>query len=124
MGVPLKVAAACSGILIGMGDSVSVWPYILAGAVIPFFAAAWLVGQVLGGLVGAKILIVIKSSFIRVLLIGVLLFSGFGLIGKGLVLMGYVPEVSETVYIGALVLVAAGVILAMTGKVPSLRARR
>jgi len=40
MGVPLKVAAACSGILIGMGDCISVWPYLLAGAIIPLFAAA------------------------------------------------------------------------------------
>ena len=39
MGVPLKAAAACSGILIGMGDCVSVWPYILNGAVIPLFAS-------------------------------------------------------------------------------------
>ena len=34
MAVPLKVAAACSGNLIGMGDCISVWPYIFAGAVI------------------------------------------------------------------------------------------
>ena len=124
MGVPLKVAAACSGILIGMGDSVSVWPYILAGAVIPFFAAAWLVGQVLGGMVGARILIVLKSGPLRFMLIGVLLFSGFGLVGKGLVSMGYMPDVSETFYVGAFVVVAAGVVLAMTGKIPTLKARR
>ncbi len=124
MGVPLKVAAASSGILIGMGDSISVWPYILAGAVIPFFAAAWLVGQVMGGIVGARILIVVKSGPLRFMLIGVLLFSGFGLVGKGLTSMGYMPDVSETVYVGAFVLVAAGVVLAVAGKISTLKVRR
>ena len=124
MGVPLKVAAACSGILIGMGDSISVWPYILAGAVIPFFAAAWLVGQVLGGIVGAQILITIRSGPIRMILIGVLLFSGLGLVAKGLASMGYVPGVPDGVYIGAMLLVGAWVVLAATGRLPTLNGRK
>lgn len=124
MGVPLKVAAACSGVLIGMGDSVSVWPYVLAGAVIPFFAATWLVGQVLGGILGAKILIAIKSGPIRLILVGVLLFSGFGLIARGLITMGYMPDVSDQAYVGFMLLVVAAVALGLTGKVPTLGRRR
>ena len=69
MAAPLKVAAACSGILIGMGDCISVWPYIFAGAIIPLFAALWLVGQVVGGIVGVQVLIRIKSGSIRLLLV-------------------------------------------------------
>ena len=124
MGVPLKVAAACSGVLIGMGDCISVWPYILAGAVIPLFAALWLVGQVLGGIVGAQILIRVKAGSIRLILIGILLFSSFGLIAKGLMTLGYISAVPGPVYIVVLLLIMTGVALGLTGKFPTLRGRR
>jgi len=124
MGAPLKVAAACSGILIGMGSCMSVWPYLLAGAIIPLFAALWLVGQVLGGIIGAQILIRVKASSIRQILIGILLFSSFGLITKGLTTLGYIAAVSGAVYIVILLVIMAGVALSLTGKFPALRGRR
>jgi len=124
MAVPLKVAAACSGILLGMGSCISVWPYLLAGAIIPLFAALWLVGQVLGGIVGAEILIRVKASSVRLILIGILLFSSFGLIAKGLITLGYIAPISGIVYVVVLLLIMAGVALALTGKFPTLRARR
>jgi uncharacterized membrane protein YfcA len=40
MGIPLKLAAANSGVILGIGSCVSVWPYIFAGGVIPFFCAS------------------------------------------------------------------------------------
>lgn len=92
MAVPLKVAAACSGVLLGMGDCVALWPYLLSGAIIPLFAAPWLVGQVLGGLVGAYILMRVKAGFIRILLIGVMVFTSYGLITKALSVMKVMPE--------------------------------
>ncbi|MCH7836492.1 MAG: sulfite exporter TauE/SafE family protein [Chloroflexi bacterium] len=123
MGVPLKVAAANSGIIIGMGDSMSVWPYILAGAVIPLFAALWLAGQVVGGLVGAQMLIRVRAGSIRMVMIGVLLFAGFGLMVRGLTTLGYMPVVPDAVFAGVLLLVTAGVALGLTGKlaVPGIR---
>ena len=124
MAIPLKVAAACSGILIGMGDCISVWPYLLAGAVIPLFAALWFVGQVLVGIIGAQILIRVKASSIRQILIGILLFSSFGLIAKGLLTLGYITAVSGAVYIVVLLLIMAGVALSLTGKFPALGGRR
>jgi uncharacterized membrane protein YfcA len=124
MGVPLKVAAATSGILIGMGDSISVWPYIFAGAVIPFFVATWLVGQVLGGIVGAQLLIIVKSSSLRVILIGMLLFSSLGLLYKGLILLGYMPSVPDRVYVAVMLVFMAVVTLRVTGRVPILGGRR
>ena len=120
MAVPIKVAAACSGILIGMGSCMSVWPYILAGAVIPLFAALWLVGQVLGGIVGAQILIRVRARSIRLILIGILLFSSFGLVGKGLTTLGYISDVSGPVYIGVLLVIMTVVALALVGKFPRL----
>ena len=122
MGVPLKVAAACSGVLIGMGDCISVWPYLLAGAVIPLFAAPWLVGQVLGGIVGAQILIRVRAGAIRLILIGILLFSSFGLVSKGLITLGCISGVSGAAYVAVLLLIMAGVTLALLGKFSTLKA--
>jgi len=93
MGVPLKVAAANSGVLLGMGDCIAVWPYILTGAVIPLFAAPWLVGQVIGGLAGALLLIRIKAGFVRFLLIGFMSFSAWGLVTRGLSNLDLLPPV-------------------------------
>ena len=93
MAVPLKVAAANSGVLLGMGDCIAVWPYLLMGAIIPIFAAPWLVGQVLGGLLGALILIRVKAGFVRYLLIGFMFFSCFGLLTKGLIMLGVIKAV-------------------------------
>jgi uncharacterized membrane protein YfcA len=97
MAVPLKVAAANSGVLLGMGDCIGVWPYLLMGAIIPVFAAPWLVGQVLGGLLGALILIKVKAGFVRYLLIGFMFFACFGLLTKGLKLLGIIGEVPQWV---------------------------
>ena len=93
MCVPLKVAAANSGVLLGMGDCIAVWPYLLMGAIIPVFAAPWLVGQVLGGLLGAMILIKVKAGFVRFLLIGFMFFACFGLLTKGLTMLGVIGTV-------------------------------
>lgn len=97
MGVPLKVAAANSGVLLGMGDCIAVWPYILMGAIIPIFAAPWLVGQVLGGLVGAQLLIRVQAGFVRYLLIGFMLFSCWGLVTRGLSGLGIIKDVPNWV---------------------------
>jgi uncharacterized protein len=113
VGAPLKVAAACSGILIGLGDCISVWPYIFAGAVIPLFCALWLVGQVLGGILGAEVLIRIRSSSIRLIMIGILAYSSFGLITKGLTTLGYLPAVSGIVQVIVLLAVSGGVAAAL-----------
>jgi len=93
MGVPLKVAAANSGVLLGMGDCVAVWPYLHKGAIIPLFAAPWLVGQVLGGLLGSLILIRIRAGFVRYLLIGFMFFACYSLLGKALSMLGIIGEV-------------------------------
>lgn len=92
MAVPLKVAAANSGVLLGMGDCIAVWPYLLMGAIIPLFAAPWLVGQVMGGLLGALILIRVKAGFVRYLLIGFMFLACFGLLTKGLNMLGVIGE--------------------------------
>jgi uncharacterized membrane protein YfcA len=121
MGVPLKVAAACSGVLLGVGSSTGVWPYLLTGAIIPLFAAPWLIGQVLGGLVGSMLLIRIKAAFVRFILIGLLFFSAFSLLTKGLYNLDVIGEVPIAVVLGVLGIDAAIIILAIFGKLPKLR---
>ncbi|MGE4506416.1 MAG: sulfite exporter TauE/SafE family protein [Desulfovibrionaceae bacterium] len=110
MAVPLKVAAACSGVLLGMGDCIALWPYLLKGAIVPLFAAPWLVGQVLGGLVGAYILMKIKAGFIRIILIGIMFFTSYGLITKGLVKLEVLAERSTTEIFAVLGVVVAGIL--------------
>ncbi len=90
MGAPLKVAAAVSMTGLGMGSCVSVWPYFRAGAMIPIVIAPLLVGQIVGGVLGAQVLIGMKAAFVRFILIGVLLFTAFGLFTKSLALLGVI----------------------------------
>jgi len=119
MGVPLKVAAACSGVLLGMGDCVAVWPYLLAGALIPLFAAPWLVGQVLGGIAGSYLLVRIKAGFVRSILIGLLVFTAFALITKGMTLAGVIGEVPFLVNGGLFLVIAVCVVLSLMGRLPN-----
>jgi uncharacterized protein len=124
VGAPLKIAAACSHVIIGMGDCISVWPYILAGAIIPMFAAPWLVGQVLGGMVGAQALIRVRSQAIRYILIGIMIYTSFGLISDGLVKMKYITAVPSIINIVVLAVILLPVVLAILGKFPRLSSRR
>jgi len=110
MGIPLKVAAANSGVLLGMGDCIAVWPYLLMGAMIPLFAAPWLVGQVIGGIAGALVLIRVKAGFVRIILIGIMFFTCYGLIIRGLNTMGVMGEVPTPVTIAVIVVIAIAVI--------------
>jgi len=124
MGVPLKVAAASSGIIIGMGDCMTVWPYLLVGAIIPLFVAPWLVGQVLGGIIGAHVLIRVRAKSIRFILIGIMIFASFGLVTNGLTKLGYIVSVPGAVYVAVLLVILAGTTLAVLGKFPKLQVGR
>ena len=116
VGVPLKVAAATSHVIIGMGDCITVWPYMLIGAIIPLFAAPWLVGQVLGGIVGAQALIKARSQAIRFILAGIMVYTSFGLVTDGLVKLSYISKVPGGVNVAVLLAVLAVVSLAIVGK--------
>ena len=121
MGAPLKVAAATSGVLMGMGNCVSVWPYILAGTVIPLFAAPWFVGQVLGGFVGGLLLIKVKAASVRFIAIGIFTFSFYGLVAKGLGILGYIPAIPGITHIVVMLVIIAAVAFRMTVKSPHLK---
>ena len=97
MGVPMKVAAANSGIILGMVDCVAVWPYILTGAIFPLFVLPWLSGQVIGGYLGSLLLVKIKVTIIRFILIGIMFFTSFGLLTRGMEILKIIPPLSPTV---------------------------
>ncbi|MFA5689496.1 MAG: sulfite exporter TauE/SafE family protein [Kiritimatiellales bacterium] len=92
LGVPLKAAAANSGIILGMVDCVAVWPYILSGSIIPLFVLPWLIGNVSGGYIGALLLSRLRVHFVRIILIGIMFFTSFGLFSDALFKLGIVTR--------------------------------
>lgn len=84
MAVPLKISAASSGVLLAMGNAAAIWPYIVGGSLIAVFAAPWMIGQVIGGILGAHILARVKAAFVRNILIVLLLLTSLKLISRGL----------------------------------------
>ena len=85
---PIKVAAASSKVLIGVGDTAAVWPYLTGGGIFPLFAAPCMIGVAIGTYIGAKIMLKVKASFVRYLVIAVLLGSGVKLILDGIQRLG------------------------------------
>jgi uncharacterized membrane protein YfcA len=81
---PVKVAVASSKVLIGIGDTGAIWPYLMNGAVFPLFVIPSIAGVVVGTALGARIMPVVKAGFIRWLVICILLASGGKLVYDGL----------------------------------------
>jgi len=58
------------------------WPYIVKGSLIAIIAAPWMIGQVIGGMLGAHILAKIKAGFVRKILIVLLFLTSIKLISR------------------------------------------
>jgi len=83
MMAPVKVAAASSGVLLSISNATAIWTYITYGALIAVLAAPWMLGQVVGGILGAQLLIRIRAGFVRQILIVILLVSSVKLLLRG-----------------------------------------
>ncbi|QKO23804.1 sulfite exporter TauE/SafE family protein [Rhodoferax sp. BAB1] len=83
MGVPLKVSAGTSGLVLSLVDSAAAWVYINRGAVLAIIAVPSVVGMMLGARIGARLLHVLKGSVIRKMVISLLLFAGIRAFLKG-----------------------------------------
>ena len=83
MMAPVKIAAACSGVLLAISDATAIWTYITYGALIAVLAAPWMLGHVVGGILGAHLLIRIRAGFVRKILIFILILSSVKLLGRG-----------------------------------------
>jgi uncharacterized membrane protein YfcA len=81
---PLKVAAASSKVLIGIGDTAAVWPYMMDGGIFALFAVPCVIGLVIGTIIGAKIMLRVKAGFVRYLIIAVMFGSGIKLVLDGI----------------------------------------
>jgi uncharacterized protein len=84
MGVPVKVAAATSGLVITTSSSSAAWVYLDHGAVLPIVAAPSVLGMILGARIGARVLHVAPAVAIRRLVIALLVFAGLRALAKGL----------------------------------------
>ena len=84
MAVPLKAAVASSGVLLALGNAAAIWPYMLYGAMVPILVAPWMLGQVIGGIIGAHVLAQVKVVVVRRLMIFLLCLTSFKLIYRGL----------------------------------------
>ena len=84
LGVPLKVAAGTSSMILAMASSSATWYYLDNGAILPIIAVPSVVGMMIGARIGAHLLTILKASLIRNLVIGILLFAGMRSLLKGL----------------------------------------
>jgi uncharacterized protein len=84
MGAPLKVAAGTSSFILTLVDSSAAWIYLNKGAVLVMIAVPSVIGMMLGAMIGARLLHVLKASVVRRLVITLLLFAGVRALLKGL----------------------------------------
>jgi uncharacterized membrane protein YfcA len=84
MGVPLKVAAGTSSMILSMASSSATWYYLDNGAILPMIAVPSVIGMMMGARIGAHLLTVLKASVIRNMVIAILLFAGIRTLLKGL----------------------------------------
>ncbi len=88
MGAPLKISVATSKFLLSITDTSAAWIYMNKGCVIPMMVVPSLIGIMLGSFVGVRLLKVAKPTFIRWMVIAILLFAGLKALHKGLTSMG------------------------------------
>lgn len=84
MGVPLKLAAGSSSMILSMASSSATWYYLNNGAILPIIAVPSVIGMMMGARIGAHLLTILKASAIRNLVIFILLFAGVRTLLKGL----------------------------------------
>lgn len=88
MGAPLKISVATSKFLLSITDTSAAWIYLNQGCVIPMMVVPSLIGIMLGSFVGVRLLKVAKPTFIRWMVIAILLFAGLKAVTKGMETMG------------------------------------
>jgi uncharacterized protein len=83
MGVPLKVCTATSNFMIGVTAAASAMVYFARGEVLPFVTAPVACGVLLGAMTGSQLMGRMRTSWIRYLFLGVLLFTAGQMLWKG-----------------------------------------
>ena len=88
--LPLKVSSATSNFMIGVTASASAGAYFVKGIIVPSVVGPVVIGSVLGGILGARLLIGASNDRIRILFILVLIalsaqmiLGAFGIVAAG-----------------------------------------
>ncbi|NOZ01245.1 MAG: sulfite exporter TauE/SafE family protein [Deltaproteobacteria bacterium] len=81
--VPLKVAAASSAVIISLGDTAAIFPYLMSNSIFPVYAVPTITGLILGAEIGSRIAIKVKPQIIRYVLIAIMLGTGVKLVITG-----------------------------------------
>jgi uncharacterized protein len=84
MGAPLKISVATSKFLLSITDTSAAWIYLNKGCVIPLMVVPSLIGIMLGSFIGVRLLKIAKPTFIRWMVIAILIFAGLRALSKGL----------------------------------------
>ncbi len=84
MGVPLKLAAASSSLILSIASASATWYYLNSGAILPVIAVPSVIGMMMGARIGAHLLTVLNPAAVRRLVIAMLLFAGARALLKGL----------------------------------------
>ncbi len=80
VGLPLRIAAGTSNIIISVNVSSAIWVYLKNNAVFPLIAIPSFLGMFIGSRIGASMLGRVKPGFIRLAVILFLLLSGIRLV--------------------------------------------
>ena len=83
MGVPLKVSAGTSGLILSVADSAAAWIYLHDGALLAIVAVPSVVGMMLGAVIGTRLLERSRASAIRGLVVVLLVLAGVRALAKG-----------------------------------------
>lgn len=84
MGAPLKVAVASSSMILATSNTSAAWIYLHQGAVLALITVPAVVGIMLGSPLGARLLVRMKPSSIRIVVVAILIISGVRALLKGL----------------------------------------
>lgn len=84
MTLPLKMAAATSGLVIVANSSAAAWVYVSEGAIRPMIVLPSLIGVIGGTRIGARLLGRVRPQVVRVLVVVVLTLAGLRTLIGGL----------------------------------------
>jgi hypothetical protein len=82
MGVPLRVATATSNLMIGITGAASAIIYLLRGGIDPYVAGPTAVGVFIGASIGSRSAHRVDVRVLRLLFVGVLLFTAWQMAGQ------------------------------------------
>jgi len=93
MGAPIKIATSTSMAIISVNDAAACWIYMSNGALLPLVLIPAILGVYIGAKIGAKLAAKAKPTFVRYLVMGILLMAGIVDIIKGLGGLDIIPKI-------------------------------